>query len=345
MKITVLAGGLSPERDVSLTSGSLIANALISKGHLVALADVYVGLSDTDVPENLFTDMPYPAYSVKTQEPDLESLKASCGGREALIGPHVIELCQAADAVFVALHGAMGENGMLQAALECAGVRHFTGTGYIGACLSMDKQISKELMRNAGVPVPEGIYFDSEDENPCDEILDLVGLPCVIKPSSCGSSVGVSRVYHPLELGDAIRKAAKFERFLLAEKLIEGRELTCAVLDGEALPPVEIIPKTGWYDYANKYQKGATTEVCPAEIDDEISAEIAELSLKAFDALRLEMYGRADFILDKHDRLFCLEVNALPGMTPTSLLPQEAAAVGIRYADLCEKLVMMAMEK
>lgn len=345
MKITVLAGGLSMERDVSLTSGSLIANALIRRGYEVALVDLYRGIDEGTDPSSLFGTEPFPQYKVDTTAPDLDALVASCGGRTAPIGPGVLDLCRAADAVFVALHGGVGENGELQAALDCAGIRRYTGTGYLGAALSMDKQISKELMKNAGVPVPEGIYFDAEDENSCADILAEVGLPCVIKPSTNGSSVGVSRIFNPLELGEAIRAASKFDRFLLAEKLIVGRELTCAILDGEALPPVEIIPNHGWYDYQNKYQKGATTEVCPAEIGDDLSVEISELALRAFGALRLEMYGRADFILDKENKLWCLEVNALPGMTPTSLLPQEAAAVGIDYEELCDMLVKMAMEK
>ncbi len=157
--------------------------------------------------------------------------------------------------------------------------------------------------------------------------------------------MGVSRVYTPEELEKAIDEAASYERFLLAEELIEGRELTCAVLDGEALPPIEIIPKHGWYDYRNKYQSGFTTEICPAPLTEEETAEIRRLAELAFNSLRMSMYGRADFILDRSGKFYCLEVNSLPGMTPTSLMPQAAAAAGIPYADLCDLLVRMAMEK
>ena len=344
MNITVLAGGLSPERDVSLASGSLIANALIEKGYAVALADVYVGIAPETDKASLFTSEKYPLYKVGKQEPDLAALKASCGHGERLIGPGIMDLCRMSDAVFVALHGAIGENGMLQASLECAGIRHYTGTGFIGALVSMNKEIAKKLMAAAGVPVPEGICLDITTDA-AERILTEVGLPCVIKPVSCGSSVGVSRVQDMSQLSAALAAAAKYEKTVLAEKLIEGRELTCAVLDGRALPPVEIIPKAGWYDYANKYQSGATTEICPAPLTPEQTAEVQRLALRAFDSLSMEMYGRADFILANDGKFYCLEVNALPGMTPTSLLPQEAAAVGISYADLCDMLIKMALKK
>ncbi|MCQ2354032.1 MAG: D-alanine--D-alanine ligase [Clostridia bacterium] len=345
MNIVVLAGGLSPERDVSLTSGSLIANALIRRGHNVALVDVYCGLDNipADI-KSLFRNDKVYSYHVEKAEPDLDAVKASCGGREALIGPGVIELCTAADVVFVGLHGAMGENGQLQATLDNLGIRHYTGTGYIGALLSMDKDISKRLMTEAGVPNAEWVYFDTEKDDP-SVICEKIGFPCVIKPSSCGSSVGVSRVFTNEELKTALSAAKKYERFIIAEKMISGRELTCAVLDGVALPPVEIIPKSGWYDYANKYQSGATTEICPAPLTEEQTRRIGEVALNAFHALRMEMYGRADFILGDDGEFYCLEVNALPGMTPTSLLPQEAAAVGIGYDELCDKLVHLAFEK
>ena len=345
MKIAVLAGGLSPERDVSLSSGSLISNALIRKGHSVAFADVYKGLDV--IPEDfgtLFTACGSYSYKVPETAPDLEAVKASCGNREALIGPGIIELCRAADVVFIALHGAMGENGMLQASLDCAGIRHYTGTGYIGALLAMDKEIAKIQMKNGGVPVPEGIYFDTAEGN-IDDIDEKIGYPCVIKPVSCGSSVGVSRVNNRDELKDALSLARTYERFVLAEKMIKGRELTCAILDGHALPPVEIIPKEGFYDYKNKYQSGATTEICPAPLSAGETKEIGRLAELAFRTLRMEMYGRADFILADDGRFYCLELNALPGMTPTSLLPQEAAVVGYSYADLCEEIVRLALEK
>ena len=345
MKIAVLAGGLSPERDVSLTSGSLIATSLSRSGHSVALIDLYVGLES--IPEDInsiFESGRSYSYKVEAAEPDLNALVAANGGRLAPIGDGVIDACRAADVIFLALHGSIGENGQLQATLDCHGIKHYTGTGYIGALLSMDKDISKRLMAEAGVKTPRWVYVDTTHPNAA-EIAATVGLPCVIKPASCGSSVGVSIINNVEEIEAAIKASAKYERFLLAEEMIKGREFTIAVLDGKALPPVEIIPKCGFYDYKNKYQSGLTEEICPAKLTDDQNARLADAALMAFSALRMEMYGRADFILGADGEFYCLEVNALPGMTPTSLLPQEALAVGIEYDALCELLVKLAYEK
>ncbi len=345
MKIAVLAGGLSPERDVSLTSGSLIATSLSKSGHSVALVDLYLGVKErpADI-DSLFVKGGSYSHKVEAAEPDLEMLIASNGGKRAPIGDGVIDICRAADVVFLALHGSIGENGQLQATLDCHGIKNYTGTGYIGALLSMDKDISKRLMAEAGVKTPRWVYVDTTHPD-AKEIAANVGLPCVIKPASCGSSVGVSIINNIDEIDAAIKASAKYERYLLAEEMIKGREFTIAILDGKTLPPVEIIPKCGFYDYKNKYQSGLTEEICPAELTDEQSAHLSDAALKAFAALRMEMYGRADFILGPDGEFYCLEVNALPGMTPTSLLPQEAAAVGIGYDALCELLAELAYKK
>ncbi len=345
MKIVVLAGGLSPERDVSLTSGSLIATSLSKSGHSVALVDLYLGIKNipSDI-NSLFIKGESYTYRVEASEPDLEALIASNGGIRAPIGEGVIEICRAADVVFLALHGSIGENGQLQATLDCHGIKNYTGTGYIGALLSMDKDISKRLMAEAGVKTPRWVYVDTTHPNAAD-IAATVGLPCVIKPASCGSSVGVSIIDNVDQIEAAVKASARYERHLLAEEMIKGREFTIAILDGKTLPPVEIIPKCGFYDYKNKYQSGLTEEICPAELTDEQNARLSDAALRAFNALRMEMYGRADFMLGTDGEFYCLEVNALPGMTPTSLLPQEAAAVGIGYDALCELLAKLAYEK
>ncbi len=345
MKIAVLAGGLSPERDVSLTSGSLIATSLSRSGHSVALVDLYLGIAELpDDLDRLFVKGGSYSHKVEAAEPDLEALIVSNGGKRAPIGDGVIEVCRAADVVFLALHGSIGENGQLQATLDCHGITHYTGTGYIGALLSMDKDISKRLMAEAGVKTPRWVYVDTAAPN-AKEIAATVGLPCVIKPASCGSSVGVSIINNIDEIEAAIKASAKYERWLLAEEMIKGREFTIAILDGRTLPPVEIIPLTGFYDYKNKYQSGLTEEICPADLTDDQNARLSDAALRAFSALRMEMYGRADFILGADGEFYCLEVNALPGMTPTSLLPQEAAAVGIGYDALCEMLADLASKK
>lgn len=344
MKIAVLAGGLSPEREVSLTSGSLIANALAEEGNSVILVDVYLGVT---LPENvsvssLFrTDVRY-SYAVSEKEPDLEALKASSGNGNALVGKNVIRICREADVVFLALHGASGENGQLQATLDSYGIR-YTGSGYVGSLLAMDKSIAKMLLHAGGIRTPRGLTVDAE-EIALGQIESEIGYPAVVKPCSCGSSVGIGMVENRYELIGALLHAAKYEKQLLIEERIIGREFTMGVIDGTALPPVEIIPKTGFYDYKNKYQSGCTEEICPAPLPESELAEMARMSLAAFDALHLRDYARFDYIRDEEGNFWCLEANTLPGMTPTSLLPQEAAAVGISYNALCVKLAELALK-
>lgn len=340
MNIVVLAGGLSPEREVSLTSGSLIANALMESGHKVLLVDVYEGLKDLpDDPLELFRSEGKYTHAVSEKIPDLDALRARCGNGNALIGPNVIEICRAADLAFLALHGAMGENGQLQATLDAYGIA-YTGSGYVGSLLAMDKDLSKRLFRHSGVPTPDWIYLN-ENTVSIENVIDTVGLPCVVKPCGCGSSVGVSIVDTEEELSLALREAFAYGAVLVERKIV-GRELTVGVLDGVALPAVEIIPETGFYDYKNKYQ-GTTREVCPAEIPEKAAERAAELALRGFEALRLSGYARLDFLLDANGELWCLEANTLPGMTPTSLFPFAARTMGMSYNVLCEKLVELAL--
>ena len=343
MNIAVLAGGYSPERDVSLTSGSLIANALIDEGYKVCLADVYLGLDVGDDAKSLFNNEKKPVHKVTHTVPDLDALKASSGNGDALIGKGIIELCRAADVVFLALHGSMGENGQLQATLDNFGIK-YTGSGYVGSLLAMDKDISKKMFVGAGVRTPEWMHF-ATGEACAEDIEEKIGYPCVVKPCSCGSSVGISIVHDRGELEIALAEAKKYEDSILVEKMIVGRELTVGILDGEVLPTIEIIPTEGFYDYQNKYQAGKTLEICPAEISEEILACLKEQTKRAFEALRLSGYSRFDFIVDAEGKTWCLEANTLPGMTPTSLLPQMAAATGMSYGALCSKIVSLALEK
>lgn len=343
MNIAVLAGGYSPERDVSLTSGTLIANALIEEGNLVRLADVYLGLDIDSLGNEIFSDKKIDVCRVGHSVPDLDALKEQSGNGEALIGKGIIELCQAADVVFLALHGAMGENGQLQATLDNYGIK-YTGSGYVGSLLAMDKDISKKMFVGAGVNTPRWLYFSAKDSN-IALIEEKIGYPCVVKPCSCGSSVGISIVDDREELKKALAEAEKYEDSILVEKKIEGRELTVGLLDGEVLPAIEIIPTEGFYDYQNKYQAGKTLEICPAEIDGALVESLAKQTKLAFDALRLSGYARFDYIVDKNGTPWCLEANTLPGMTPTSLLPQMAQATGMSYGALCSKIVSLALEK
>ncbi len=339
MKIVVLAGGYSPEREVSLCSASLIANALMEKGHRVLLLDVYEGMREIPSdPESLFLENGHYEHRISDVAPDLAALRARVDNGDALVGRNVETLCRMADKVFLALHGGMGENGQLQAYLDCCGIR-YTGSGYLGCALAMDKDISKRLFKEAGVPTPDWRLFRVGIDR-VEELLSNISLPCVIKPVGGGSSVGVSMADTREELEAAIAEAGKWEKELLVERRITGREFTMGILGGETLPPVEIIPKVGFYDYKNKYQ-GTTEEICPAKIPDAVTREMSRLTRLGFEALRLSHYARFDFLLDGEGQLWCLEANTLPGMTPTSLLPQEAAALGIAYADLCERILTM----
>ena len=351
MNIIVLAGGLSPERNVSLSSGSLISAALRRKGHKILMLDVYEGIADESIPENpisLFTSESSISLTVGNTAPtpeELEEIKKKNNNRTELIGPNVLRLCKLADVAFLALHGDMGENGQLQATLDVFDVA-YTGSGYIGSLLAMNKDIAKKLMRESGILTPDWINFtDFDNEDKIDQAAEKIGFPCIVKPCSCGSSVGVSIVNNGEELRSALKFASKYESSILIEKHISGRELTQAILDGEALPPVEIIPKCGFYDYANKYVANATEEICPAPIDDFLRERVDGISKKCFAALCLSDYARIDYIVDKDNNVWCLEANTLPGMTPTSLMPQEANAVGIDYDSLCERIANIALNK
>lgn len=345
MKITVLAGGFSHEREVSLSSGSLIAGALVRRGHEVCLVDLYTGKAiDGSTP--VFTRSPIEPYRVSRAIPDLEALKVQTERGDRRIGEGVTDLCEAADAVFVALHGDVGENGQLQAYLDMACIP-YTGSGYAGSLLAMDKDLTKQILSRTGVPTAPWVFCDLTKgiKAAADRIENELGYPVVVKPCSGGSSVGVSMADNRTELITAIEKCAAYEPTLLAERRICGRELTVSILGGTVLPAVEIIPLTGFYDYENKYQAGLTEEICPASLTDTEVAALEEATRRGFEALRLRGYARFDFILDGEGTPWCLEANTLPGMTPTSLLPQAAAAVGIEYDELCERMVMMAVKK
>lgn len=346
MKIVVLAGGISPERDVSLCSASLISNVLLQKGHEVAFVDVYVGFSNGEFLENAFVTKESGkkfSYSVPETEPDLEALIAENGGRRELIGPGVLEICKMADAVFLGCHGGMGENGQLQAVLDCINVP-YTGSDYIGCALAMDKSMSKTLFATHNIATPEWLIFDPSKDS-LDLVRTKIGFPCAVKPIGCGSSCGVSLVHNEAEWELAIKYTKKYENTCLIEKMVSGREFSIGVLNGKALPIIEIKPKQGFYDYKNKYQANATEEICPAELSPEKTKEAQELALAVHQVLRLGNYSRVDFILsEKDNKFYCLEANNLPGMTPNSLLPQEARAIGISYEDLCEQLVLSAVE-
>lgn len=343
MNIVVLAGGLSPERDVSLASGARITAALRDFGHNAVLVDLFYGFDTLPVPVSaVFSSHTKIApKSVSETAPDLdEVIKSRSKDVSGSIGKNVVELCMAADLTFLALHGGDGENGRLQGFFDMLGIR-YTGSGMFGCSLAMNKWASKQLLKSAGIPTPECTLLK---ESALRDLGDLT-LPLIVKPCSGGSSIGISIVRDEKELAAALCEAFRYEPEVLLEAFIPGRELTCAVLGTQALPVIEIKPRGGFYDYAHKYQPGWTEDLVPAPIGAELTAAVQELSLRAFRALGLEIYARFDFMLSPGGDLYCLEGNTLPGMTATSLVPQAAAAANLDYAALCDRIAQLSMEK
>lgn len=342
MNIVVLCGGLSAERDVSITSGTMVARALKERGHRVLLLDAFFGyLAPYESPEALFSaERDEEKIFVGETAPDLEKIRASRKQEnDSILGDNVLEICRAADITFFALHGEEGENGKLQAVFDVHGIK-YTGCGYLGSALAMNKSLSKKLFASAGIGTPSGITVFAGQGSYAD-----VGFPCVVKPCSGGSSVGTSIVHSRDEYEAALGLAFQYESAVLVEQYITGRELTVGVIDGKAMPVVEIIPKEGFYDYKNKYQAGLTEELCPAPIGEEKTLEIQRLAERVNEALMITAYCRADFLMDGDGHFYCLEANTLPGMTPTSLLPQMAQAQGKDFGELCEEIIAVSLKK
>lgn len=347
MRIVVLAGGLSSERDVSILSGSKVAEALRSKGHQVILIDVYMGYEadDFDIDRLFAENYDFAGdASIATKAPDIEAVKKLRKNQSPnYFGDHVLELCQAADITFLALHGGEGEDGSVQAVLKLHGVK-YTGSDQLGSAIAMHKGVTKGVFLNSNVPTPASRLYKREYMGK-GYLDDWHSFPCVVKPCSAGSSVGVQIVSDREQFVAAVGAAFRYDDDVLVEEYIKGREFSVGILGGKALPVIEIIPNDGWYDYENKYQEGATEEVCPAELDEKLAKMMQAEAEHAFEVLRLKVYGRVDFLLGGKNRIYCLEANTLPGMTPLSLLPQEAAAAGIDYPDLCEKIIELSLKK
>lgn len=348
MDIVVLAGGLSTERDVSFATGNMVSKALRKNGHRVILLDVFMGYSDK--PEDLTgifdraEEVSVSVSEISAVAPDLAAVKMSRKDQsDCFFGPNVIEICRMADIVFLALHGENGENGKVQAAFDLYGIK-YTGTDYLSSALAMNKEMAKVLFRANNIPTPGGISMKKRER--IREFKDTgLTLPCVVKPCCGGSSIGVSIIRSEEEYEKALDEAFQYEEEILIEDYIEGREFSVGVVDGKALPVIEIAPVEGFYDYKNKYKAGSAVETCPADLPEEIAEQMQYYAEKVVHALGLCAYSRMDFLLNKKDEMFCLEANTLPGMTATSLLPQEAQAVGISYEELCEKLIQISFER
>lgn len=340
MNVIVLAGGISTERDVSLSSGKMIYQALKKLGHRAVLLDVYLGCPCETV-NGIFdreTDWAKSIGSIGSENPDLDSIRRlRPDGDRNFFGPNVITLCQEADVVFMALHGANGEDGKIQACFDLMGIT-YTGTDFVSSALSMDKGLSKELFEFHQIPTPKGIRLKCGEQLPKG-----LPYPMVVKVCNGGSSVGVYIVENEDDCRKSLEEAYQYDSEVIIEQYIKGREFSVGVMDGRALPVIEIAPVTGFYDYKNKYQEGSAVETCPAELSPAKTAEMQETAEKVFRILRLKNYARMDFMMNERDEIFCLEANTLPGMTPTSLLPQEAKAIGMDFESLCQNIIDSAM--
>ena len=343
MNIIVLCGGLSSERDVSISSGVGVTRALRERDHKAVLVDLYFGYTGEYADPKEIFDKPAQdlSYAVAETEPDLDAIRASRKQEnDSLMGDNVIEICRAADIVFLALHGDEGENGKLQATFDVHGIR-YTGSGYLGSALAMNKTLSKSLFELHGVPTPAGITVYRGEAH-----YENVGFPCVVKPCSGGSSVGTSIVEREEDYLPALQAAFRYENAVIVERYIKGRELTVGVIDGAAMPVIEIIPKEGFYDYKNKYQAGLTEEICPAHLTLTQTSKVQALAVMVSEVLMIDAYCRVDFLMDETDGvMYCLEANTLPGMTPTSLIPQMGQALGFSFGETCEIIIDASLKK
>ena len=348
MKIVVLGGGISTERHVSLVSGTSVCRALRKRGHKAIFVDMFLGMEDYQGPLEKAFDEPdgfCGKVAIERTAPDLEAVKASRKFKSSSrLGKNVLEICALADCVFLGLHGADGEDGKIQAALDLMGVP-YTGSGPLSSGMAMDKAVAKMVMASCGVLTPKGWELTySREEIP--ELTESLPVPCAVKVVGGGSSIGVELPDTREQLKAALENILQYGNRVLVEEKIIGRELTVPVLDGRCLSPIEIIPPEGMnFDYVAKYQSGdaGAREICPAHISEEEKEILSSAALKLHKALGLSVYSRTDFILDKEGRAWCLEVNTLPGMTPNSLIPKAAAVEGMSYGELCEKIVSLSM--
>ena len=341
MNIVVLAGGNSTEREVSISSGQGVCQALRERNHKAILVDAYFGKESMD--GELFSEKYDTEQAVAWMRSQSSSLEEVMKTRKEFFGPHVLEICQKADIVFLALHGANGEDGKVQSVLDLMGVK-YTGCGPLSSGMAMDKGITKMVFEAKGIPTPKGMTLEKND---CSSYLSDYGMdfPVIVKPCCGGSSVGVCIAHNQQEYKAALMEAFSYENQVVVEQFITGREFSVAVVDGKAYPVIEIAPLEGFYDYKNKYSAGSCVETCPADLSASLTKEMQMYAEKGYEALNLQAYARLDFLMEEDGSMYCLEANTLPGMTPTSLIPQEASVIGMNYPQLCEKLIEVSLKK
>jgi D-alanine-D-alanine ligase len=332
MKIAVLFGGKSEERDVSIASGSQVVKALREAGHEVLAVDTAQGLLSAESEKQLLT------AGVAELPPDHDELTLMSSDASPFAQSPEL---QNIDTIFLVLHGGSGEDGTIQAYLDLAGIP-YTGSGHLGSACAMDKDISKRLFKLANIPTPEWIMAPADPEI----VAQQLGYPVVVKPNQQGSTIGLTVVKDPKELESAVNYAFQFDKEVMLERFIPGRELTVGILNDKPLSTGEIIPNlSDIFDYQSKYQKGGATEIFPADITPAQDERVKELALMAHQTLKLEGFSRVDFRMDADGEFWCLEANTLPGMTETSLLPQSAQAVGINFPELCERISQLAIDR
>ncbi|MBP3338850.1 MAG: D-alanine--D-alanine ligase [Lachnospiraceae bacterium] len=334
--IVVLCGGTSTERDVSLVTSKGVCNALRAKGHKAILLDVFLGL-DSFVGFTDYYDVEAALLDIQKRGKDIKNIKKT---RKSFLGPNVLRICNEADVVFLGLHGSNGEDGKIQATFDLMGIK-YTGCDCLPSAMAMSKAVTKAIFKAYDVPQSNG-YAINKKQPYCTPDEMGVKYPVVIKPSCGGSSIGVFFANDYAEFVDGLNACFKYEDEVIIEEKVSGREFSVGVIGYDALPVIEIIAD-GNYDYENKYN-GLTKEVCPAQISDELTKKIQDAAVKAAKALKLDVYCRVDVLTDENENCYCLEANTLPGMTPTSLLPQEAAVIGIDYNSLCEKLIEISLK-
>jgi D-alanine-D-alanine ligase len=332
MKIAVLFGGNSAERDVSIASGAQVAKALRQGGHQVLAVDTFRGILTDEEQAVLLARGVAPA---PPDDRDLRVIRAKTG---SIVQPSYFV---GADVVFLALHGGTGEDGTIQSVFDAAGTC-YTGSNHIGSAAAMDKDLAKRLLIAAKVPTPPWLMAPVQLEVAIQEL----GLPIVVKPNKQGSTVGLTVVKQAADLEAAIKEAYRHDDEVMLERFVPGREFTVGILGERALAVGEIIPKCSEvFDYESKYQAGGAEEIFPAALSGEQTSLLQELALRVHRALKLRDYSRADFRMDEAGHFWCLEANTLPGMTALSLLPQSAAAAGVAFPDLCDEICKLALQR
>lgn len=337
MKINVLMGGISPERNISLLSGRAAVAALRANGHTVQAIDPARGAQGLLRDDELQAARPAPVTDEEIAAFD----------PRALVECVESSLFDDVDVVFIVLHGKYGEDGYIQSLLDLRGLT-YTGSSMLASAIAMDKITSKMLFSVAGIPTPHWVTLrpdQADDEEMIAEVMREIPGTLVVKPNDQGSTVGMSIVHPGDDLASAVRLAGHYSNSVLIEQYIPGRELTVTVLGNDALPIIEIAPKEGFYDYENKYTKGRTEYHCPAELSEEVQHHVQNLAVAAHGILGCHGYSRVDFRLTEDNMPFCLEVNTIPGFTETSLVPMSARQAGIEFGELCEEIIRSAQAK